>query len=284
MTDSINLLLLISIMSLLLGVGLSVPFANVLAVATQYHLVARGLLANFVIVPCVLTLVLQFVPVGPDVVIGLLILATVPLAPLAPPFVQMAQGDVAYSVGLTLIVAFLALPLTPLILSFILPTSESGLEIDALKIFQMLLTAQLIPIGTGLLINHFRPTWATVLLCFVPRLGRTGVLLTLVLIAIAQAEQIVDLGVLPYIVTIGCIVTCLLIGHVMMIGKGGALQRSLAISTAIRNAAVALLIVNTNFPNSQAVTIVFMFGLLSLLVALGYRKIMQSYSGDSLLN
>ena len=284
MTDSINLLLLISIMSLLLGVGLSVPFANVLAVATQYQLVARGLLANFVIVPCVLTLVLQFVPVGPDVVIGLLILATVPLAPLAPPFVQMAQGDVAYSVGLTLIVAFLALPLTPLILSFILPTSESGLEIDAFKIFQMLLTAQLIPIGTGLLINHFRPTWATVLLRFVPRLGRTGVLLTLVLIAIAQAEQIVDLGVLPYIVTIGCIVTCLLIGHVIMIGKGGALQRSLAISTAIRNAAVALLIVNTNYPNSQAVTIVFMFGLLSLLVALGYRKIMQSCSGDSLLN
>ena len=37
MADIINLLLLISIMCLLLGVGLSTPFGKVLAVATQYQ-------------------------------------------------------------------------------------------------------------------------------------------------------------------------------------------------------------------------------------------------------
>ena len=136
MADIINFLLLISIMCLLLGVGLSTPFGKVLAVATQYQLVLRGLVANFVIVPCVLTFALQGVPLGPDIVIGLLVLAAVPVAAMAPPFVGMGQGDVAYAVGLMLIVAFLCVPLTPLILALSLPSSEAGLEIDTLKILR----------------------------------------------------------------------------------------------------------------------------------------------------
>ena len=83
------------------------------ASARQYQLVLRGLVANFVIVPCVLTFVLQGVPLETDMVIGLLVLAAVPVAPLAPPFVGLGRGDVAYAVGLMLIVAFLGLPLTP---------------------------------------------------------------------------------------------------------------------------------------------------------------------------
>jgi BASS family bile acid:Na+ symporter len=188
----------------------------------------------------------------------------------------MAQGDVAYSVGLMLIVAFLALPLTPLILALTLPASKSGLEIDAIKIFQTLLIAQLIPVGLGLIINHVRPLWAEKLLRFVPRLGRLGVLFTLTLITITQAEQIVNLGIGAYLVALCAIVLCLLIGHVTMSGERTGLKRSLAISTAIRNAALALLIVNTNYPNSQAVTIVFMFGLLSLLVAFSYGRLMRA--------
>lgn len=43
MASIINFLLLISVMCLVLGVGLSVPFGKLLAVATQYQLVLRGL-------------------------------------------------------------------------------------------------------------------------------------------------------------------------------------------------------------------------------------------------
>jgi BASS family bile acid:Na+ symporter len=273
MFDIINSVLLVSVMVLLLGVGLSIPFSKVIAVATQYQLVLRGLAVNFVIVPFVLAFALQYVPLSPDLVIGLLILAAVPLAPLAPPFVAIAQGDVAYSVGLMLVVAFLALPLTPLVLAITLPSSEAGLEIDPLEIFRMLLTAQLIPLTIGLMINHFRPVSAEQMLRFVPRLGRVGVLCTLTLIAANQGEQIVEIGIIAYSVVLGTIVVCLLIGHVMMIDQGAALRRSLAVSTAIRNAALALLIVNTNYPNSPAVTIVFMFGLISLLVAFSYGRL-----------
>ena len=280
MADIINLLLLISIMTLLLGVGLSTPFGKVLAIATQYQLVLRGLVANFVIVPCVLTFGLQGVPLASDIVIGLLILAAVPVAPLAPPFVGMGKGDVAYSVGLMLIVSFLGLPLTPLILALSLPPSEAGLQIDTLQILQTLLTAQLIPLSVGMTIQSLRPVWAEKLLRFVPKLGRIGVLLTLTLITATQAQQIVGLGVLPHLTALISILVCLLIGDLMMRGEAAEIRRSLAISTAIRNVALAFLIAGTNFPGTPAVTIAFVFGLLSLIVSFTYGKLMSGAGAD----
>ena len=274
MSAFINSLLLLSVMCLLLGVGLHTPCGKVLAMATQYKLVLRGLIANFVIVPCVLTFALQGVPLEPDIVIGLLVLAALPVAPLAPPLVGMGRGDVAYAVGLMLMVAFLGLPLTPLLLEFILPPSTAGLEIDALTILQTLLTAQLIPLSVGMTIQHVKPRWAEKLLQFVPKLGRIGIVLSLTLITIPQAQQIVRLGVLPHVTALLSVLICLFIGDAIMKGEAPEIRRSLAISTAIRNVALALLIVGTNFPGSSAITIVFVFGLFSLIVGFTYGKLM----------
>jgi bile acid:Na+ symporter, BASS family len=276
MTSFVNGALSISVMLLLFGVGLNTPFLNVVAVARQYRLVLRGLLANFVLVPVLFTFALKGVSLGPDVVIGLLVLAAVPIAPLAPPFVGMAKGDVAYAVGLMVIAAVLGLFLTPLILALALPASEAGLHIDVVRILQTLLVVQLIPLGVGMAINGARPAWAEKLLRVVPKLGRIGVLFTLTLIASGQAEQIVGLGVLPHAVSLVGIVGCLLIGDWVMRGKADEIRRSLAVSTAIRNAALALLIVNTNLPGTQAVTIVFVFGLWSLAVAYCYGKLSKA--------
>lgn len=273
MADGVNSLMLISLMCLLLGVGLRTAFGAVFAVARQYRLVLRGLIANFVVVPCVFFLALRGLPVSPDVVIGLLVLAAAPVASTAPPFVGMAKGDLPYAVGLMLIVAFLCVPLTPLILAVCLPPSEAGLEIDLWKIIQTLLTAQLIPLSIGMTIRHVRPKWAEKLLQFVPRIALSGIVLSLTLIAAIQARQIVGLGMLPHLVALLSILVCLLIGNVMVRGEAAEIRRSLAISTAIRNVALALLIVGTNFPGTVAVTIVFVFGLLSLLVSFTYGKL-----------
>lgn len=273
MAALINSLLLISIMCLLLGVGLSVPFGKVRAVASRYPLVLRGLIANFIVVPCVLALALQGGSLGPDIAIGLLVLDAVPVAPLAPPFVGMGQGDVAYAVGLMIIVAFFGLPLTPLILTLSLPPSETGLRIDTLKILQALFSAQLAPLGVGMAILHMRTRLAGKLLRFVPKLGRIGVLLTLILITTTEARQILSLGVLALVAALIFTLGCLLIGHVMMRGETAEVRRSLAISTAIRNAALGLLIVGTNFPGTSAVTTVLVVGLLSMVVSFGYGRL-----------
>jgi BASS family bile acid:Na+ symporter len=138
-----------SVILLMLGVGLKTPFGQVLDVVRQFQLVTRGILANFLIIPGLIYLVLVWTPLSPNVKIGIMLMAAAPIAPMAPPFAGMAKGDLAYAVGLMTIVALLSVPLTPLILYFSLPKSEGGLVLDPNQIIQTLLTAQLIPISIG---------------------------------------------------------------------------------------------------------------------------------------
>jgi predicted Na+-dependent transporter len=78
----------------------------------------------------------------------------------------------------------------------------------------------------------------------------------------------------PHLAALISILVCLLTGDVMMRGEAAEIRRSLAISTAIRNVALAFLIVGTNFPGTPAVTIAFVFGLYSLIVGFTYGKLM----------
>jgi BASS family bile acid:Na+ symporter len=272
----VKYLLMVSVMFLMLGVGLRTPFGQVIDVAKQFRLVMRGVLANFLVVPLLFYLAVEFLPFRPDVVIGLLIMAAVPIAPMAPPFVGMAKGDVPYAVGLMTIVALLCVPLTPLILALCLPKSEAGLELDTLQIIQTLLTAQLIPIGLGMAINQFSRKWTERLLLVVPTIGQVGLVISVILIVAAQAKLIIELGVLPNLVVVLSLIVCLFIGDMMMMGESAGRRRSLGISTAIRNVALGLLIVNSNYAGTPAVAIVLVFGVLSMVVAIVYGKLLPA--------
>ena len=274
MADVVKNLLMFSVMILMLGVGLRTPFGQVLDVAKRYQLVLRGVLANFLVVPVVFYLALNWGPFRPDVVIGLLIMAAVPIAPMVPPFAGAAKGDVPYAVGLMTIAALLCVPLTPLILKLCLPKSEAGLEIDVLQIIQTLLTVQLIPIGLGMAINHFRRTWTEKLLVVVPKVGQIGLVISIVLIIALQGKLIIELGVLANVAVVLAIIVALLIGDLMMRGETASLRRSLALATAIRNVALGLLIVNNNYPGTPAVAVVLVFGILSMVIAALYGKLM----------
>lgn len=265
-------LLMTSVMFLMLGVGLRTPFRQVIDITKQFRAVMRGVLANFLIVPLLFYLTVEVLPFTPEVGIGLMIMAAVPIAPLAPPFVVMARGDVPYAVGLMAVVALLCVPFTPLILSLCLPKNEAGLELDVSRIIETLLIAQLIPIGAGMAVNQFRPTWSEKLLRFVPTIGQIGLLISTVLLIYMQDKLIIELGVLPNLTAVLLLITCLVIGELMMVGESVGRRRSLGISTAIRNVALGLLIVNSNYPGTQAVAMVLVFGVLSLIIALGYAK------------
>ncbi len=55
----------------------------------------------------------------------------------------------------------------------------------------------------------------------------------------------------------------------------GGTRTALAISTAIRNVGLGLLIVNNNFPGTPAVALVLVFGALSMVIAPIYGKLMD---------
>jgi BASS family bile acid:Na+ symporter len=264
-----------SVILLMLGAGLSIPFGQVVELIKRFQLLARGLVANFLITPLLIYLGIRWLPLTPDVKIGIMLMAAAPVAPMVPPFAGMAKGDLAYSVGLMTIVALLSVPLTPLILSLALPKSEGGIVLDPLQIIQTLLTVQLIPIGIGMAVRHARMAWAERLLKFVPRIGQIGLLVGVGLLLAAQAKQIISIDVLAYLILPLLVIASLFIGDWMMIGETASLRRSLAVSTAIRNVPLAFLIANASFPGTPVAPVTLVFSVFTMVLSIVYGKLMM---------
>jgi BASS family bile acid:Na+ symporter len=265
---------MVSVMFLMLGVGLNTALGEVLAVARQFRLVARGVLANFLAVPLLVAICLVLLPLAPEVKIGILLMAAAPVAPMAPPFVGMARGSVAYAVGLMTIVALLSVPLTPLILDFALPKSTEGVALDPMQIIKTLLIAQLIPISVGMTIRQVSPKWAERLLKFVPKIGQIGLIIGVGLLLAKDTRQILSIGILPHLVMALMVIGSLFIGDWMLIGETDDNRRSLAVSTAIRNVPLAFLIAGENFPDTVVAPVTLLFGVFTMVLSIGYGKMM----------
>jgi bile acid:Na+ symporter, BASS family len=267
---------MVSVILLMLGVGIGTSFRQVVDAVKQFGVVLRGVLANFLVTPVLIYLVLLSLPLAPDVKIGIMLMAAAPVAPMAPPFVEGARGDVAYGVGLMVVVAMLSVVLTPLILGLALPKSEAGVQVDPMQIVQTLVTVQLIPIAIGMVIRQWSPHWAEKLLKFVPRIGQIGLVVGVGLLLASQSEHILSISLVTYLVLVLLVVGCLFIGDWMLAGEPEDKRRTLAVSTAIRNIPLAFLIASSSFPDSAVGPVTLVFSVLTMVLSVLYGKLKRS--------
>lgn len=263
-----------SVILLMLGAGLNIEIRQVIDMFKRFKLVALGVLANFLFFPLLTVLCLTFVPLSPDIKIGIMLMAAAPIAPMAPaPFVEKAKGDVVYSVGLMVIVATLSIVLTPLILSLAIPKSVGGVELDPIQIVKTLLMVQLIPITVGMIVRKASLKWADILVKFVPKIGQLGLLIGVGLLLAKQASQIATIGPLVYLIMVLLTVVSLLVGDWILIGESAEKRRALAVSTAIRNVPLAFLIANGSFPDTIVAPVVLIFSVINMFLSVVYGRL-----------
>jgi len=264
--DFVTLLNVIALVAIMLSMGMQVKFQAVTASVRPVHRVALGLLANYLLVPAVTVGLLILFQAEPRVSAGFLILAVCPGAPISPPATTIAKGNVAWAIGMMVILAGLSALLSPALLSLLLTrvAPESNLRIDFLGIVRTLLVAQMLPLAVGLGIHHWLPNLAQKI---GKPLGMVANLLLLLLVGLILATQY---EMLAAVRLRGWMGMALLFFASLGIGWlcGGtdvAIRKALALTTTARNAAVGLVIVNSNFPETAAVTAVVAYGLVSIL-------------------
>ena len=264
---------MVSVILLMLGVGMGTSFRQVVDAVKQFGVILRGVLANFLVTPLLIYLVLLNISLPPDVKIGIMLMAAAPVAPMAPPFVEGARGDVAYGVGLMVVVAILSVILTPLILGLALPKSEEGITLDPMQIVQTLVTVQLIPISIGMAIRQYTPDWAELLLNFVPKIGKIGLIVGVGQLLVSQSEHIMSISLVTYLVLALLVMGCLFIGDMMLSSEPEDKRRALAVSTAIRNIPLAFLIAGSSFPDSVVGPVTLVFSVLTMVLSILYGKL-----------
>ncbi len=149
LSKAVPITMLAFVVSSMLAVGLSLTFQQIVAPLRNGKLVFLALLANFVLMPlgalAIATLLRLDQPLG----IALLLLGAAAGAPFLPKLAGIAKGNLAFAVGLMVLLMVLTVAYMPLVLPLLL----EGVSVDPMKIARSLLLLMLLPLGVGLAVN-----------------------------------------------------------------------------------------------------------------------------------
>lgn len=252
----------------MLAMGMSLTIPQIMEPLRNIRLVIMALLANFVLVPLLAYLVIRIIPLAQPLQIGLAILATAAGAPFLPKLVQGAKGNIAFGVGLMV----LLMVVTIIYLPIVLPLLLQGVTINPWDIAQSLIVLMLIPLAIGLLMKSHSPDatahWQPVM----NKISGLAILILLVVGLGLNVSNILNLigtgGILAILLFI---IGSLLIGF--LLGGGDPATRSvMGLGSAQRNVSAALVVATQNFGGTDTLPFILVAAVLMLLVLLPSAK------------
>lgn len=275
-----NILVTVMLIEMMLAIGLGVTMADLRQVARNWTLLGRAILANYVVVPAMTVgLLFAFHPADPTVSVGFLIVAACPGAPFGPPCARIAGGNVNMAVGLMAILAGSSAILAPLLLVVLLPllSSNGTLRVDVWGIIGALLITQLVPLCIGLAIRRWRPAAAETLQGPANRVSSVLSLATIGLILYTQRQLLAAIDLRAYLGMLILLAASLLAGWIL--GEAGAANRkTMALTTALRNVGVGLVITAGSFANTAAQTAVLAYGIVEIAGSVAVAAALKNWS------
>jgi bile acid:Na+ symporter, BASS family len=255
----------VAVFEMMAAVGLGVAVRDVVAVAGDKSLLARAVLANYACVPAATVILLLLFAPHPMVAAGFLVLAVCPGAPYGPPLAVLACGNAALSVGLMTVLAVMSAVIAPASLSLLLPwiAGDGRLHIDIVWMMSTLILVQLVPLGAGLAVRHFRPGMADRMLGPALKLGKVLNAAAIVLVLAADYHLLMEVR-LKGLTGMLILFTVSLASGWFLGGRGVESRKTLALTTSLRNVGVGLVIATGAFGGTPAVTAVLAYGLVGI--------------------
>ncbi len=273
-----NYAIWIFVVTSIAAMGLNLTIPEVLAPWKKKWLLSISLVANFIIVPLFALFVLYLFPLDVDLATGLILVAAAAGAPSLPKAMDIIGGNVAYAVGLTMILILVTIFYMP----FMLPYLIEGVRVDQSSTALYLIVFMLIPLMITMAIRAKIPQAARVLYPIVDRISDLSIIAVLLIYTIAlftsdfSVKAGALLGLRGTAVAILFILGSFAIGYIM----GGSDMRNrqvLAFGTGFRNVSAALVVVSANFTDPQIlfmVLVIAIFGIIFMMIIGGflYRK------------
>ena len=281
LTEFLNVLAQLSgllfVVSSMLAMGMSLTVPQIVQPLKNVRLVLLALLANFVLVPLLAYAITLVIPLEQSLQIGLIVLATSAGAPFLPKLVQGAKGDVAFGVGLMVLLMVVTIIYMPIVLPLLL----SGVSVNPWDIAKSLIVLMLIPLTIGLLIKSHSPDEAQQWQSLMNKLSSVALLILLVLgLGLNVANIISLIGSFGLLALLLFIVGSLLIGTVLG-GRQPGIRSVMGLGTAQRNVSAAILVSAQNFSGTNTLVFVLVAAILLLLILLPAAKVMGGRSQPS---
>lgn len=272
MADAAKLAFQISLFVVLLGYGLTARFSDVTYVLHLPDLLARSLLAVLVVAPVVAAVLVSVMALRPQVAIALVALATSPLPPLLPRRGETAAGHVQYRLGLVVVLAVLAIPVTAVATPLLGHVFGRQYVASSWHVAELMVTAVLVPLVAGMTVRVRWPELAEHLAGPIERVQRWALPAAMIMLLIAAAPAMWRLmGGLTLVAMVLFVTIMAAVGHAL----GGPEPRNsavLAFATGCRHPAAALTVATASFPNADEHGAVALYGLVTAAVGALYTR------------
>jgi BASS family bile acid:Na+ symporter len=266
MDQAIGMLALVTLVEMMVSVGLGTAVGDFVRAATDWRLVARGMLANYVLVPAATIGLLVLFRAPPMVAVGFLIPAVCPGGPYGPAYTAIARGNAAAAAGLMVILVGTSAVVSPALLRAVAGPlmGDRPLNIDVTRMTVMLLFGQVLPLLLGLAVTHWRPRVAARLLVPARRVATLLNVAFLVLVRAAQYRILLQIKPHAWVGMLTLLLSCMAIGWLLG-GKDHGGRRAMALTTAVRNNGLGMVIATGAFAGTPAVTAAMIYGLVGFL-------------------
>ena len=259
---------LVFVVASMLAMGLGLTVGQIVAPLRNPVRVVSALIANFVLVPLLAFAIVKARGLDQPLANGLIVLATAAGAPFLPKLVQGAKGDVAFGVGLMVLLMITTIVYMPLVLPLLLP----GVSVDAWAIAQSLIVVMLVPLAIGL---SAKALWPEDAAGWQPMFAKASSLAILVLLVVGIGLNVANIlaligsrGLIALLVfALGSMAIGLVLG-----GREPAGRSVMLLGTTMRNVSAALVVAAGNFAGTATVPFILVGAILLLLITLPTAK------------
>jgi BASS family bile acid:Na+ symporter len=180
---------------LMFSLGLTFTLQQFLAFWRKPGFVLRALMSTLVVFPLLVAVVLQIATLPQSAIIGLVVLAAAPGAPLTTRRITMAGGDFHPGTNLQITLAALAVITTPLILMlFDRALANIHLGISPRQVALNVAMVQGLPMGLAMLLSHYRHGLATAVALFVGKAANILFMILAVVLLVTGFDLVIEAG------------------------------------------------------------------------------------------
>ena len=270
----IPIVMLTFVVSSMLSMGLSLTVAQILAPLRNYKLIVFALLANFVLMPFAAFGIAKVLRLDEPLGIALLLLGTASGAPFLPLLARIGKGNLAFSVGLMVLLMVVTVGYMPLVL----PLFLKGVSVDPLKIGRSLVFLMMLPLAIGLLAKARLSGLAAKVQTPLGRVSILSLALLIVLLLITNMQNVLSLyGTRGVLASILFIAAGSGFGWVLG-GPPSDTRGVMALGTAQRNIAAALVVGGQNFHDPRVIVMVVVVAIVGLLMLMPFAKYLARFS------
>lgn len=267
MNSTSGIILAISLIIIMFGMGLSLTIADFKRILIYPKAIFIGLTSQLIILPIIGYIIAISFGLSPTVSIGIMLLAACPGGATSNMLTHLAKGDLALSVSLTAIASILSIFTIPLIIQFALlkfSNQSQVISLDAFTMIKQLFAIVIFPVGIGMFIKRVFPNFSIKMVK--PIRIASSVIFVLVIIGVIYSirdvfmSYLAEAGIPSLTLNITTMIIGFLLALVFKLTKPQAI--SISIETGIQNGTLAITIATISLNNAEYAIVPSIYGLL----------------------